>query len=186
MRLPTTFLLLAVLLQAPSTARAQTTVAANPTGATLDDYLDRMSRLGWSGSALVARHDTVLLAKGYGLVDRSAGRAVTDSTVFSLGSITKQFTAAAILKLEQEGRLRTADSIGRYLPDVPSDKRGITIHQLLTHTAGLREDYGASDFEPVERAEYIGRVMRTALVTPPGAAYRYSNAGYSLLAAVVE
>ena len=186
MRLPTTSLLLALLLQAPSLARAQTVVAANPAGATLDDYLDRMSRLGWSGVALVARHDSVLLAKGYGLADRSAGRPVTDSTVFSLGSITKQFTAAAILKLEQEGRLRTTDSIGRYLPNVPSDKRGITVHELLTHTAGLREDYGPSDFEPVERAEYIARVMSAPLVTPPGAAYRYSNAGYSLLAAIVE
>jgi CubicO group peptidase (beta-lactamase class C family) len=186
MRLPTTTLLLAFLLQAPSTARAQPTVAANPAGATLDDYLDRMSRLGWSGAALVARHDTLLLAKGYGLADRSAGRPVTDSTVFSLGSITKQFTAAAILKLEQEGRLRVTDSIGSYLPNVPSDKRGITLHELLTHTAGLREDYGPSDFEPVERAEYIARVMRAPLVTPPGTAYRYSNAGYSLLAAIIE
>jgi CubicO group peptidase (beta-lactamase class C family) len=127
----------------------------------------------------------VLLRKGYGMADREAGVAYGPDAVFSVGSITKQFTAAAILKLEMQGKLRVEDPIARFFPGAPEDKRAITLHHLLTHTSGLESDF-AGDYEPVGRDDYVARIFASKLRTPPGAAYFYSNAGYSLLAAIVE
>jgi CubicO group peptidase (beta-lactamase class C family) len=106
-------------------------------------------------------------------------------TVFSLGSITKQFTAAAILKLEMQGKLRVEDPISKFVAGVPDDKQGITIHQLLTHSSGLESDF-ADDFDPVERDTYVARALASTLRSKPGAEHHYSNAGYSLLGAIVE
>ena len=127
-----------------------------------------------------------MLEKGYGLADRDNKIPVTSTTVMTIGSISKQFTAAAVLKLEMQGKLHTTDSISLYLPNVPDDKRNITIHELLTHTAGLAPDYGPSDYEPIERDAYVARVMAAPLESPPGTRFSYSNAGYALAAAIVE
>src|SRR5262249_25703156 len=107
-------------------------------------------------------------------------------TVFSIGSITKQFTAAAILQLEMQGKLNVQDSISKYLPNVPKDKEAITLHHLLTHSAGLESDFGATDYEPVTREPYIRRALAAKLRSVPGQRYHYANSGYSLLAAIVE
>lgn len=120
------------------------------------------------------------------MADRSRRIPVTPETVFPVGSITKQFTAAAILKLEMQGKLRVEDPISRFIGGVPPDKADISLHHLLTHSAGLKGNYGPSDFEPVTREEIIERIMAAPLNTQPGSIYEYSNAGYSLLAAVVE
>src|SRR4029077_12786787 len=106
-------------------------------------------------------------------------------TVFSVGSITKQFTAAAILKLEMQGKLHVEDAIGKYLANVPDDKRAITLHRLLTHTAGLESDF-AGDYDPVSRDEYVKRILASKLRTKPGEVFFYANSGYSLLGAIVE
>ena len=106
-------------------------------GARLDAYMTRLSAFGMSGSLLVAKGGEVILDKGYGLADRKRGVPVEPSTPFMIGSLSKQFTAAAILKLEMEGKLSTSDTLGRFFPGAPADKRGITLHQLLTHTASL-------------------------------------------------
>jgi CubicO group peptidase (beta-lactamase class C family) len=87
--------------------------------------------------------------------DREAGVPYDVDTVFSLGSITKQFTAAAILKLEMQRKLRVEDPVAKLLPGVPADKQAITIHQLQTHTSGLDSDF-ADDFDPVSRASSSG------------------------------
>jgi CubicO group peptidase (beta-lactamase class C family) len=168
--------LLAVLLAAPS----------SPVPTDAGNRLDRwLLSAGFQGSALVAKGDTVLLRKGYGMSDREAGVPYDADTVFSLGSITKQFTAAAILKLEMQGKLQVQDPVARFLPGVPEDKRGITIHQLLTHTSGLDSDF-ADDFDPVGRDAYVARALASRLLSRPGEAHHYSNAGYSLLGAIVE
>ncbi|MBD3335603.1 MAG: serine hydrolase [Candidatus Eisenbacteria bacterium] len=159
---------------------------AGARGEELHTYLSRLEALGFSGAVLIAQDGTVLLSQGYGAADRERAIPVSPQTVFSIGSITKPFTAAAILKLEMQGRLRVEDSIANYLPDVPPDKRAITIHHLLTHAAGLEENYGAGDFEPLGRRELVERILHSELLWEPGARYRYSNAGYSLLAAVIE
>ena len=104
----------------------------------------------------------------------------TAHTVFSLGSVTKQFTAAAILKLEEQG---SSAPIGRFI-GAPADKAGITLHQLLTHTAGLPV-YTGDDFEPAGRDETVAKMLAAPLRFPPGSDFAYSNAGYSLLAAIV-
>lgn len=140
---------------------------------------------GFAGALLVAKDGEVILHKGYGFADRERRLPVTTQTVFDIGSITKPFTAAAILSLEEDGRLRVSDAISRYFQSVPSDKAGITIHHLLTHTAGLQDVFGG-DYDRMSRDSLIGLALGSKLLWEPGTRYRYSNAGYSLLAAIVE
>jgi CubicO group peptidase (beta-lactamase class C family) len=173
------------LPDADADARRVAAVAGDPVGAELDRYLSRLAAYGYSGSALVAKGGRVLLHKGYGLADRAQGRPYTADTVFDVASISKQFTAAAILKLEMEGKLRVEDPLSRFFPEAPADKAAITLHQLLTHTSGLRDTFG-EEYEPVMRQELLRRVFASRLLGPPGRRYRYSNGGYSVLAAVVE
>lgn len=151
----------------------------------IDEYLTRAAAFGFSGAVLVARAGEVVLHAGYGDADRQAGLPVTPETVFSIGSITKQFTAAAILALEEAGALRVEDPISRHFEDVPADKRGITIHHLLTHSSGLEGDFGG-DYERMPRDSLVRLVLESELLWEPGTRYRYSNAGYSLLGAIVE
>jgi len=155
-------------------------------GKRIDEYLTRLERFGFSGGALVVRGKDVLLMKSYGLSDRAQQIPLATDSVFSLGSITKQFTAAAILTLEMQGKLSVNDVIGKYLAGVPADKASITLHHLLTHSSGLESDFSPTDYEPVGREEYVRRALQSTLLFKPGAGYEYSNAGYSLLAAIVE
>ncbi|HXB55666.1 MAG TPA: serine hydrolase domain-containing protein [Vicinamibacteria bacterium] len=154
-------------------------------GARLDSYFEGLETGGFSGTVLVARKGKLLLHKGYGLADRRGKLPCTTETVFDIGSITKQFTAAAILKLEMAGKLRVEDPLAKHLEGVPEDKAGVTLHHLLTHTSGLDHYYGKDD-EYAPRDLAVRLFLRMPLITPSGAKYRYSNAGYSLLAAVVE
>jgi CubicO group peptidase (beta-lactamase class C family) len=157
-------------------------LAVPDTASKMDRWLDAA---GFRGSVLVSKGGTVVLRKGYGMADRENGTPWAPDAVFSVGSITKQFTAAAILKLETEGKLRVEDPIAKFFPNAPADKRAITIHQLLTHTSGLESDF-AGDYEPFGRDDYAARVLASKLRTSPGSAFFYSNAGYSLLGAIVE
>lgn len=170
-----------------ASAPEATPIALDPAGvaARIDTHLSRLVPFGFSGAILLAKDGNVLLSRGYGLADREAGKPITPETVFDIGSITKQFTAAAILKLEMEGKLTVNDSIGRWFDNVPGDKRGITIHQLLTHTAGLEDGFGR-DYEVAERDSLIRVALDSKLLAPPPAPHEYSNAGYTLLAAIVE
>lgn len=169
----------------PPAEIGQTEVRAE-VGRNLDEYLTRLADLGFSGAVLVSTDGVIVLSKGYGLANREKNIAVTPETVLPIGSITKQFTAAAILKLEMQGKLSVNDPITKYFEKVPPDKAGITLHHLLTHTAGLESDYGPSDFEEVSRDEIIRRTMSGPSRSAPGASHHYSNAGYSLLGAIVE
>ena len=154
--------------------------------ARVDTYLTRLVPYGFSGAVLVAKDGEVILEKGYGLADRENKVPYTADMVSCIGSVTKQFTAAAILKLEMEGKLATADPIAKYLPGVPPDKAGITIHHLLTHTAGFAGDLGGSDEEPIGRDALVAKVLAAPLASKPGERFEYSNEGYSLAAAIVE
>jgi len=149
-------------------------------------YLDRLERLGLAGVVVIADKGEPILTEGYGLADREHGVRWSPGTVSTVGSITKQFTAAAILVLQQEGRLSVQESITKYFKDVPTDKRSITLHHLLTHSSGIVDlaDYG--DWDPITRDEFVRRSMDQALQFPPGEGYEYSNAGYSLLGAIIE
>lgn len=154
-------------------------------GKQLDAQVEKLAKKGFSGAVLVVKKGEVLLAKGYGLADRDKKVAYTTDTVFDIGSITKQFTGAAIVHLESKGKLSVDDAITKYFKDVPDDKKSITLHHLLTHTAGFPDAIG-KDYEKVDRAEFVKLALRTKLRSSPGKTYRYSNVGYSLLAAIVE
>ena len=154
-------------------------------GAKLDRYMSRITPFGFSGALLVAKNGKVLLTKGYGMAVREKGVPNTAETVFCTGSITKQFTAAAVMKLWMKGKVDTEDRVGVYLPDVPDDKSLVTVHNLLTHTAGLGDSVG-DDYEVLSRDVFVRRVLNEPLLSKPGTIYEYSNAGFGLLAAIVE
>src|SRR5262249_41171526 len=133
--------MLAVLMLAATTA-----VSAGAPSAPLSDKLDRwLTDAKFQGSVLVSKGGAVVLRKGYGLADRENNIPYDAETVFPIGSITKQFTAAAILKMEMLGQLHVEDSVAHYFNGVPFDKRPITIHQLLTHTSGLESDFAGDN-----------------------------------------
>ena len=108
------------------------------------------------------------------------GEALVD-----LGSVTKTVTAVVVLHLVDAGLVSLDDELRDLLPDVPADKAGITVHQLLTHTSGLPETSG-DDEEELGRDAFLSRVLAAPLGSEPGAAYLYSNPGYGALAAIVE
>ncbi len=118
-------------------------------------------------------------------VDISDTTDTQGEALVDLGSITKFVTAVMILHLVEEGRLTLDAPLATLLPDVPQDKAAITLHQLLTHTSGLSPSTG-SDSERLSRAAFLNRLRNAPLTHKPGERYLYSNAGYSLLAAIIE
>jgi CubicO group peptidase (beta-lactamase class C family) len=139
---------------------------------------------------LVIKDGKPLLRKGYGLADLELHTAVTPQTDFRLASVTKQFIAASILLLAEDGKLRLDDPVRHWLPSLPASTSKVTLRQLLDHTGGLI-DY--EDLIPPDRTAQLNDqdVLRMLSATPrsyfaPGSAYRYSNTGYVLLGLVVE
>lgn len=188
-RLATLLLTLALatpaLAQTPASLRPGEVRQGDAAGR-IDDYLTRLVPHGFSGAVLVAADGKIVLKRGYGLANRATGLPYTVDMVSCIGSVSKQFTGAAIMKLEMMGKLKTSDPISQYLPGVPADKQGITIHHLLTHTAGFSGDQGGSDEEPIERDVLVARVLAHPLVAKPGEQFEYSNEGYSLAGAIIE
>jgi CubicO group peptidase (beta-lactamase class C family) len=151
----------------------------------LNEYMVHAEKAGFSGSVLVAVKDKIILSGGYGMADIEKNTPFTKDTVSSIGSITKQFTGAGILKLKMMGKLHVNDPITKFFQNVPEDKKDITLHHLLTHTAGFPGAIG-HDFDPVARDEFIAQIQRTELRRQPGTLYEYSNVGYSLLGIIIE
>jgi CubicO group peptidase (beta-lactamase class C family) len=149
-------------------------------------YLSRLEKLGFAGLVLIAKNGDPVFAEGFGLADRERGLRWTPATVSTIGSITKQFTGAAILKLEEDKRLSVTDPVGRYFAAVPPDKTGITLHHLLTHSSGLSDPEDIGDFTPVPLDEYVRKVFDQPLLFSPGSGYEYANANFSLLGAIIE
>lgn len=159
------------------------TSAGDPTVATrLDSVLRAEARHGFSGVVLVARGERIRFERAYG--SAATAGALPGRLGFWIASDSKQFTATAILRLVELGRLSVSDSIGRFLPDVPGDKRAVTIHQLLTHTSGLPTAYRADGI--TDRDAAVAAILGLKLASPPGTRFAYSNDGYVLLAAIVE
>lgn len=155
-------------------------------GSEIDAYLARLNAFGFSGAVIVASGGSVHVAKGYGLANRERGIPFNANTVFTIGSITKQFTGAAILKLEMQGALSVEDPITKFFDDVPEDKAGITVHHLLTHTAGLIDSLGGDHDLQATREWVFREAMSRKLKWKPGTRHSYSNLGYSLLGMIVE
>jgi CubicO group peptidase (beta-lactamase class C family) len=148
-------------------------------------FLDDTLPEGTSGTVVAARGDEIAHCRGFGLADRDAKVAARCDTVYDTMSMTKQFTAAAILKLEMMGKLSVTDPMSEFVGPVPPDKRTITLHHLLTHTAGLPEQLGG-DYEVLSRKDMLDAALDTKLRSAPGTEHHYSNLGYSVLAAIVE
>ncbi|MEM8889674.1 MAG: serine hydrolase domain-containing protein [Bacteroidota bacterium] len=151
----------------------------------MERYLEDFEKAGFTGAVLVAEKGEILLRKGYGESDRAKGVPNKPETIFDMGSISKQFTAAAILKLEMQGKLKVEDKASDYLPELEGPRKDITLHQLLTHTAGLPGAIG-SDEELIPRADYFKRLNGRNLLQAPGEKHVYSNVGYTLLALIIE
>jgi CubicO group peptidase (beta-lactamase class C family) len=150
----------------------------------LERLLARYADYGFSGVVLVAQKGRVILEQGYGLANRERGIPNTPATLFEMNSLAKTFTGAAVLRLETDGRLETSDPIGRFLGAMPRSKAAATIEHLATHTAGLVPE--GTDLDGSSRAAFIEAIKRVPRESPPGERYRYTNAGYSVLAAIVE
>ena len=143
------------------------------------------------GSALVARGDDVIFSKAYGSANLEWQIPNAPSTRFRLGSITKQFTAASILLLEEQGKLKTEDPVKKYLADAPAAWDNITIFHLLTHSSGLPNFTGFPEYPnaraiPTTPEKLVARFRDKPLDFPPGEKFQYSNSGYVLLGYLIE
>jgi CubicO group peptidase (beta-lactamase class C family) len=165
----------------------------NPPGLSekVDAYLQPfVDAGGFSGAVLMARGGQIFLSKGYGLASREFGVPVTSRTKFQIGSLSKSFTAAAIMLLQERGTLSVRDPLTRFVPDYPAGDK-ITLHHLLTHTSGVPNvnDFPEYDREsrfPHTLTEIIALFKDKPLHFEPGARYEYSNSNYNLLAFVIE
>jgi CubicO group peptidase (beta-lactamase class C family) len=189
LKLKKTTLIIVIVLVISQVVAAQLVKSVNTVKGKLGKKLDhRMSELvekGFSGQLLVARKGKIILAKGYGLADREKQSPVTTDTAGPIGSVTKQFTGAAILKLEMQGKLNINDPITKYFKDAPPDKEGITIHHLLTHTSGIPTPVGRCQASTT-RDDFVRMALNSKLESKPGEKYSYSNHGYELLGAIIE
>jgi CubicO group peptidase (beta-lactamase class C family) len=179
-------LALAMLAVWPGPVASYPAGADQAAAAATRTYLARLEKLGFAGVVLVARGDEPLFAEGFGLADREHGLCWTLATVSTVGSITKQFTAAAILALEEDGKLTVTDPIAKYFDGVPADKSGITLHHLLTHSSGLSDPDDLDDWDTIPLGDYVRRILAQPLLFGPGRGYTYANANFSLLGAIVE
>lgn len=157
----------------------------------VDSLLDKVVRQKhFSGSMLVMQKDNVLLSKGYGVANPEYGIANDPDTVFRLGSMTKQFTAMAIMILKEEGALSLDDSLEKYIPQMKSAS-GVKIINLLSHTSGIICYTGFDDFQKIKKLphnkdELIGKIAPHQLLFAPGEKTAYSNSNYLLLARIIE
>ncbi|WP_375560168.1 serine hydrolase [Bernardetia sp. OM2101] len=152
----------------------------------IDSYLESSVTNGFSGVILVSQKGEIILSKGYGWADRENKIPNSPSTVFNIGSVTKQFTASAILKLVEQGKIKTSDKISSYFAQTPIDKRDITIHQLLTHTSGISNRTGGFRYDEASKQQFLKEFFESELQSKPGAKYQYANANYIMLTVILE
>jgi CubicO group peptidase (beta-lactamase class C family) len=152
---------------------------------------DSVSRKVFMGTVLVARGDEILLDKGYGFANLELDVPDTPPTKFRLGSVTKQFTSAAIMLLQERGKINVNDLVKKYMPDAPAAWDKITIFNILTHTSGIPNytnfpEYPALQAIPTTPQKLVARFIDKPLDFQPGEKYSYSNSGYIVLGYLVE
>ena len=155
-------------------------------------WLDEAYPANEPGAAMIVIKDNNVLFRGAsGMADMELGVSLNPENVFRLGSIGKQFTAAGILLLEEQGKLNVGDNIKKYLPDYPTHGHTITIANLLSHTSGIVDcqytpSYDTTSLREVTTQELIEFFENCPMSFAPGEQYRYSNSGYILLGAIIE
>ncbi|HWL15043.1 MAG TPA: serine hydrolase [Opitutus sp.] len=143
------------------------------------------------GSVLVTRAGRTVFERSVGFADAEWHVPNSADTRFRIGSITKQFTAAAVLLLQEEGKLQLSDPVSRHVPGAPASWHDITLYQLLTHTAGLPSvtelpEYPQRKLSPATPLQIVDLIRELPLDFPPGEKFHYSNSGYIVLGAVIE
>lgn len=173
-------------------------IEPNPLATEVDElFAAAASDDTFSGSVLVIDGGKQVLARAYGAADRTADRANQPTTIFRIGSVSKQFTAAAILLLVQDGQLSLEDPVAKLFPDYPAanlEKNGVevTIHHLLSHTSGLPDPRQTDAFKDIvwsraiDPREQVEMAMPLPLVREPGTACVYTNYNFLLAALIVE
>ena len=147
----------------------------------IDSTLQAAARAGFSGTVLIATGQTVAFEAAYG---SNRGVPVRMDTRFWIASTAKQFVTAAVLKCVERGLLSLEDSLGQFFADVSSEKRGITLRQLLNHTSGLGQSYASED--QANREGAVRAMLSESLAQSPGVSFRYSNSNIQLAVAIVE
>jgi CubicO group peptidase (beta-lactamase class C family) len=170
--------------------------AAVPSNSELGAYADRLLSstypAGQPGAAvLIVKDGQTVLRKGYGMANLELGVPVAPDMVFELGSVTKQFTAAAILLLQERGQLRVEDDFTKYLTDYPTHGQTVTIENLLTHTSGIPSYTGLHEWfarirEDMKPVDVIALFKDKPLEFNPGEQWAYDNSGFFLLGAIIE
>lgn len=155
----------------------------------IDNYLTQLQNdQNFSGAVLIIKGNKKVLCKGYGYADKENKIKFTPRTLTSIGSITKSFTATAILKLVEQHKLELNDKLNKFFPQVPKDKQNITLHHLLTHSAGFHEFLkdDAGDYENINTNDFLNRAFKEPLAFEPGTKAVYTNVGYSILGIIIE
>ncbi|MCK0180650.1 serine hydrolase [Flavobacteriaceae bacterium S0862] len=153
--------------------------------AKIDNHLEAAAKNGFAGAISVIENGKLVINKGYGLANKNTQTQNNPNTIFDIGSNTKQFTATAILKLIEMGKVTEKDPLSLYFKNLPTDKQNITIHQLLTHTAGFIDAIG-NDFDEITPKQFFDTIFTRKLLFSPGEKYKYSNVGYSVLGKIIE
>lgn len=185
------FSAIAILLFGALNLSAQEQTNSKDIFTKIDSYLTAGSNNGFSGAIAVVKNGEIIINKGYGEANKDTKTLNNPNTIFDIGSNTKQFTATAILKLVELGKLKVTDSLNTYFTGLPVDKQSITIHQLLTHTAGFSESIG-NDYSSfgklskISQKDFFEKLFASKLLFEPGEKYSYSNTGYSILGRIIE
>ena len=174
-------------------ATATSTPTAQQINSKADEYMNASVKVNhFTGTILVARDGQPIISKGYGMADYELNVPNSPQTVFRLGSVTKQFTAMAIMMLQERGKLSVSDPICKYLEKCPAAWQPVTIRNLLTHTSGIPNYTDSPDFfEKVATAGYTSASLvdlfrDKPLDFAPSEKYKYSNSGYHLLGLIIE
>jgi CubicO group peptidase (beta-lactamase class C family) len=195
LRLPTSFfvLMLAFCLEGcgPSSSSSNQPNPQSLSG-TIDSLVQtEMQDSGVPGMTVaLAKNGAMLYSRGYGVTDLSTGQATETTTIFEIGSITKQFTAALIMRLQEQGRLQLDDSVTKYLPRYGFPP-AITLRMLLTHTSGLADFTNFPDFAQwvingISEPVVLAQISQAPLQFQPGTQYAYSNSNFYLLGTMIE
>jgi len=182
------FVALSIMIGLPSVSLAQEQASRDDLTRRVDDYLTPYAETGWlSGTVLVARGDSVIYLRSFGMANHELSVPFTPGTPSNVASITKPMTIVLTARLAEEGKLRVSDTLSRWIPDFP---RGddITIAHLLNHRAGIphRVTESSDEAVPHTASEMVAFARNHDLLFEPGTASSYSSAGYSVLARVLE